>query len=428
MASVAKHQRRRYLVDEDKHPVYRPDGKRAWEPAGEVWRARYRDSAGKEHAREFDRKGDAQRWLDGQTAAMVTGQWADPRAGKVTWAAFCKDWTARQAWTVGTLAAATTAVESVPWAARAIASVKPSHVQAWVAREAARGLAPTTIRTRLNYIQMAFRAAVLDKVIPSSPALGIKAPRLRRSQHAVRCLTVDQVAAALAASDELFHPFIAVCAFAGLRLGEAAGMKLEDVDFLRRTITVSRQVQGSSTVTTSIVAPKAGSERVIYVPEGLTNLLAAHVAAQGIDEPGTFLFRRITGELWNRNSAAAAWRQVREAVAKSVDEMTKRPGVSKDDAKAAQARKIPEGATLHALRHTFASNLIANGCDVVTVQRALGHSSPSITLNVYSHLWATAEDRTRAATAAFMGAVSASPADSVRTQEVNGQVTALDQR
>lgn len=61
--------------------------------------------------------------------------------------------------------------------------------------------------------------------------------------------------------------------------------------------------------------------------------------------------------------------------------------------------------TLHTLRHTFASNLIASGCDVVTVQRALGHSQPSITLNVYSHLWPSAEDRTRAATASFMASL-----------------------
>jgi integrase len=53
--------------------------------------------------------------------------------------------------------------------------------------------------------------------------------------------------------------------------------------------------------------------------------------------------------------------------------------------------------TLHDLRHFYASGLIASGCDVVTVQRALGHSSATITLGVYSHLWPTAEDRTRAA-------------------------------
>ncbi len=46
----------------------RPNGK---------WRARYRDDAGKEHARHFDRKLDAQRWLDDETAGLVRGDWID---------------------------------------------------------------------------------------------------------------------------------------------------------------------------------------------------------------------------------------------------------------------------------------------------------------------------------------------------------------
>ena len=73
-----------------------------------------------------------------------------------------------------------------------------------------------------------------------------------------------------------------------------------------------------------------------------------------------------------------------------------------------------EAFTLHDLRHYFASGLIADGCDVVTVQHALGHSSAPITLNVYSHLWPKAEDRTRTAAAHLM-ATTADPADSVRT-------------
>jgi len=40
----------------------------------------------------------------------------------------------------------------------------------------------------------------------------------------------------------------------------------------------------------------------------------------------------------------------------------------------------------HDLRHTFASLLIANGEDIVRVSRLLGHSSPAVTLNVYSHM------------------------------------------
>jgi integrase len=57
------------------------------------------------------------------------------------------------------------------------------------------------------------------------------------------------------------------------------------------------------------------------------------------------------------------------------------------------------GFTLHALRHFYASGLIAAGCDVVTVQKALGHAKPSTTLDTYSHLWPSGEDRTRSAAA-----------------------------
>jgi integrase len=81
-----------------------------------------------------------------------------------------------------------------------------------------------------------------------------------------------------------------------------------------------------------------------------------------------------------------------------------------------QARKVTGSTTvkLHDLRHFYASGLIAAGCDVVTVQRALGHASATITLNTYAHLWPTAEDKTRAAAASMM-AETLSAADSART-------------
>jgi integrase len=70
---------------------------------------------------------------------------------------------------------------------------------------------------------------------------------------------------------------------------------------------------------------------------------------------------------------------------------------------------------LHDLRHFYASGLIAAGCDVVTVQRALGHGSATVTLGIYAHLWPTAEDRTRAAAAAMLADALGDAADSVRT-------------
>jgi integrase len=67
---------------------------------------------------------------------------------------------------------------------------------------------------------------------------------------------------------------------------------------------------------------------------------------------------------------------------------------------------------VHDLRHFYASGLIAAGCDVVTVQRALGHAKPMTTPNTYAHLWPTAEDRTRKAAAGLVESVTGAFADS----------------
>src|SRR6478735_10970760 len=55
-------------------------------------RARYRDEAGKEHARHFVKKANAQRWLDEVTASVVRGDYVDPAAGKVTFGQWFRRW------------------------------------------------------------------------------------------------------------------------------------------------------------------------------------------------------------------------------------------------------------------------------------------------------------------------------------------------
>jgi integrase len=137
------------------------------------------------------------------------------------------------------------------------------------------------------------------------------------------------------------------------------------------------------------VSPKYESARTVYLPDDLVRVLAGHVEQNPPMGEPRWLFS-INGYVYNRNSAGNQWRSLR-------------------------ARVGMEAFTLHDLRHYFASGLIADGCDVVTVQHALGHSSASITLNVYSHLWPKPEDRTRAAAANLMASTTV-PADSVRTR------------
>lgn len=367
----------------------RPDGQ---------WRARYRDNDGKEHAKHFARKVDAQHWLDEVTATIVTGAYVNPRAGRVTFAGYFAEWAQRQVWESGTDRAVRLAAGSVTFGDVPLAALRRSHVERWVKamQTAPRGegrppgLAPGTIRTRVNNVRSVLRAAVRDRVIASDPSDGIALPRVRRIEAAMTLPTTAQVRALLNAAPGEWGAFVAMCAFAGLRLGEAAALRVGDIDFLRRTLTVARQVQRAGKGNVEIRPPKYGSERVVYLADELLTLLAAYIGEHcpGTD-PGRWLFGFGADQPPHQNTIGYWWRQTRGAAG-------------------------CEGMKLHDLRHFYASGLIAKGCDVVTVQRALGHASATVTLNTYAHLWPTAEDRTRAA-AASMLTETLSAADPMRT-------------
>lgn len=364
----------------------RPDGR---------YRARYRDEAGKEHARHFKRKVDAQRWLDEVTTAVITGNYVDPKAGKVTFGRFYDEWSERQIWVPSTRVNAERVRATIPFNDLPMKAIRRSHVESWVKAMTGDGLAATTIKTRFVVLRSMFRAAVADRVIVADPSLGVALPRRRSREASMAIPSEQQVGAILRAARPEFRAFIALCAFAGVRSGEAAGIQIGDIGL--REIRVARQVQRDSREV-AVRAPKYGSERVLFVPQELVTILSQHIDTFLPDAgPTTFLFRAADGEPLDRNAVHFRWRS-----ATSVAQV--------------------DGVRLHDLRHFFASGLIAQGCDVVTVQRALGHASATTTLATYSHLWPNAEDRTRAAAASLIRTALGEAADSVRTSEMFPQV------
>lgn len=139
---------------------------------------------------------------------------------------------------------------------------------------------------------------------------------------------------------------------------------------------VSRQLQRDGN-DYAIRPPKYGSERVVYLPDELVTILSGHVATHLDDADPTRWLSTVDNEPMYDNAITWRWRATRSAA------------------------ELPH-VQRHDLRHFYASGLIAAGCDVVTVQRALGHSTAPTTLNSYSHLWPTAEDRTRKAASGLM--------------------------
>ncbi|HUO36815.1 MAG TPA: site-specific integrase [Mycobacterium sp.] len=357
------------------------------------WRARYVDDNSREHTKGFGRKVDAQAWLDTVVAAQVTGSYVDPQLGKITFNSFYREWSGRQVWVSGTRHAMDLAADSVTFGRMPLAQLRASHIEAWVKSMQDKGLEPTTIRTRFANVHNVMRAAVRDRCMPRDVAGQVRLPRRRKAAAAMAIPTADQVGAVIRAADDQFVVFIAVCAFAGLRRGEACALRVSDVDFLRKEIQVVRQVQWTADGEMEIRPPKYASERTVYIPDQLVTLLAEHVRRyRPGDDPDRWLFpgSRDAQLPAHAVTVARSWRIVRDKVG------------------------IPH--RLHDLRHFYASGLIRAGCDVVTVQRALGHSSAAITLTTYSHLWPDANDRTRRAAGDLLESSLGAAAYPLRTQ------------
>jgi len=352
----------------------RPDGR---------WRARYRDSNGKEHAKHFDRKVQARRWLDEVTAAVVTGQYVDPRAGKITFEAYATEWAARQPWRPKTRdrVAASLRVHILPAIGkRPIADVKPSEVQALVTSLSAH-LAPSTVEMIYTTVRSVFRSAELDRLILRTPCLRIAKPRPRR-----KVLAIPSAATVWALTRELpdhLKPVPLVAAGLGLRPGELFGLEVGDVDFLRRTVVVNRQLNRNREL---VELKTPSSYRTLPLPGVVADVLAAHLAAYG--RPDGLVFRGADARPASLNSVLVSWRRA----------------VSRVQGAA--------GLRLHDMRHSYASALIEAGESVKVVQNRMGHASAMITLDVYGHLWPDSEDRTRAAVDDWL----APAADSPRTE------------
>ena len=337
------------------------------------WRARYRDSEGQQHAKDFDRKADAERWARGQQATVDSGVHIDPRAGKETVLEYAERWRAAQVHRPTTAALVESQVRlhiGPQLGARPLASLRRSDVQAWV-KGRSQVLSPRTTRQVYRLLATILRSAAEDRLIGTSPAVRIQLPRLDPGK--VKPLTVEQVERLVDLAPARYRALLVMMAGTGLRPGEAFAVTVDRVDFLRKRLRVDRQLvllQGPPV----FAPPKTSSSvRTVPLPATVAAALAAHLRDHA-EGPDRLVFTSPGGHPIRRNTFnAKVWQPLVEAAG------------------------LPAGTRLHDLRHFYASLLIRHGESVKTVQDRLGHASAVETLNTYAHLWPDSEDRTRQA-------------------------------
>jgi integrase len=275
-----------------------------------------------------------------------------------------------------------------------MAQVRPSHIRGWV-KDRADVLAPSTLAVTFSTLASFFNAAVLDRMIGISPCAGVQLPAVERGSQFIP--TPAQVHVLAESIEARYAPIIYLAAGCGLRGGEITGLELGAVDFLRREVDVSQQL-----VCVSGRSPYLGpvktktSARTVELPDVAATALARHlemyppVDVEIYDETAPrHPTRRTAKLLFTTPSLAPIHRATWAHIWKP----------------ARQAAGLEKGTGLHCLRHYFATLLIHNGASVKTVQLALGHSTPTVTLNTYVGEWPEAHERTRSLVDGALGRV-----------------------
>lgn len=358
---------------------------------GKRWRVRYVDDAGRDRQRLFARKPDADAFDADVRSSVLRGVYVDPGAGRVTVAAYARQWRATLLHRDSTVArveqALRTHVEPILGQVQ-MAQVRPSHMQSWV-KDRSSVLAASTLHVVYGYLASMFTAAALDRVIGVSPCVGVRLPEIERAARFIPTpAQVHALAAALmSVADGRYAATVYPAAGCGLRQGETLGLELEHVDFLRREVLVVQQLVTATGRKPYLAPPKTKtSRRTVELGQVVAEALARHVER----------FPPVEVEIDDETDPRKPVRRTAKLIfVNGNGDPVRRTSWSQWWAPAVRAAGLPKGFGYHGLRHYYATLLIHAGASVKTVQMALGHSSPMITLNTYVGEWPEAIDRTR---------------------------------
>lgn len=199
------------------------------------------------------------------------------------------------------------------------------------------------------------KAAALD-LITKNPMAAVERPKQTKKQ--VQVFTVEEVQKLLKAKNHCnrrMHMLIAVAAYTGMRIGEILALEWRDIfptyiQVDKTVIARTGQVQKGTKTSTST--------RKVTIPDELYDELMSFQqyshASRGL------VFHSRTGKVLNPSTLRITFEHIQE-----------REGITPP-------------RSFHALRHTLASQLIANGVSAAEVAKRLGHSNPAVTLSIYT--------------------------------------------
>jgi integrase len=259
-------------------------------------------------------------------------------------------------------------------------------LEAWHTALRNTGLAARTIGIAHRLLGTALRDAERDGLVVRNVAKLQRAPKVEAEEVVI----VRDVPALLEALKGLqLYPIVVAALFTGMRLGELLALRDGRLDLDRGVIQV-REALEPTAGGIQFKAPKTrAGRRDITLPAIVVETLREHRRellerrlrlGLGRLGPDDLLFTSPDGGPAKPNSVSVGWSRFADRIG------------------------MPE-VTFHALRHTHASQLIAQGVDIVTISKRLGHANPNVTLGIYAHLFATDDSRASVAINSALGSI-----------------------
>ena len=330
------------------------------------WEASYRDPAGRERVKHHRTRTEADRWLTTTKEQLNRGGYVDPRNGKRPLSSFASSW----------LESAATHVRPKTWthyesilrihvlptfAQQPIAAIGPAEVRGFLTERSKAGAAPGTVRSARKVLRLVLATAQADGAIRSNPCDGSRVAASPKAEMVF--LTAEQVETLATTIDQRYSTLTHLAAYTGLRAGEICALRVGRVDLAKGRITVAESVTEVQSRGLHFSEPKTYERRSVTLPAFLVEKLTTHMKGRP-DEPDAFVFTSPEGSTLNHKNFYR--RHFKPALA---------------------AAGLPAEMRFHDLRHTCAALCIALGAHPKAIQERLGHSSITVTLDRYGHLF-----------------------------------------
>ena len=242
-----------------------------------------------------------------------------------------------------------------------LGAITPLEVRTWVVDLSNKGLAPATVQKAYQTLAKALRAAVDADLLADSPCRRIPLPRVEPEE--MRFLSPDEVGDLAAAMAPRYQALVLLDAYCGLRLSELAGLRRRAIDLGRRRVRVSENaVEVRGVVQWGAPKTRAG-RRTIPMPARVADVLDAHLREFVPADPMALVFGGPDGGALRAGSwRSRFWNPAIRAVGQ-------------------------DGVRIHDLRHTAVSLWIAAGASPKQIATWAGHTSVSVVLDRYGHLY-----------------------------------------